>query len=292
MPKALTVTLNTGGSGYGISFWEQVYTCATQAFYDMEVKEGSRLGPKSSDTDDTMIGTIYHAFQEIYHKGGGEMRGFDTTTVELRQTAARPWDGPAMIRETAETLFRSYRAKYLPSHMGTIKKVEEPYELPLKKRPWWAPDGMPLTARMDLEVMTTKASCARLGRDHLMVEVGNYIVDFKTAKARWLNMAWAYVWRIQFAFYMMLWQWMNKNKKLKGLIVAAAFKKSNTHEFFLVRPPDLDTQKAVAEVLHTAWERYRADPIGANPFHCMAWGRPCLWGKEGVCKRHSGVFDG
>lgn len=281
------VKLNQGGSGFGISLWKQVLSCPLQAHYDSEVIDGAREGPQSAETDDTLIGTLFHKFQELYHKKS-TARGFDTTTVTFRQMAPRPWNKPDVVRATAEDLFRAYRVIYPPDYFGKVVAREKHYKMPLKKRPWWAPKSMPLTCQIDMEVKLGKESASKIVADHgLVVTPGGYLIDWKTAGSDWPNLGWQHVLELQFPFYMMMHKHMNPTKKISGLIVVAAFKRTKKFKMFLIQPPDENAQKMISELLSAAWDIYRDENPKGNPLNCFAYGRPCIWMVNGTCNRRA-----
>jgi hypothetical protein len=279
MTKALTVTIPSQGSGTGISYWDDWYSCPMKGF--LNDTEGR---PPSKDPN-LLIGTGVHALDEIYFKGGKKMRGFDTAVVEFKQKPAGEWDASAAIRQKADTIFRKFRLQCPPNYFGKVNYVEKRLVLPLKSRPDWAPDGMPLTAKIDLAVSLGAKNVRQLKEDHsLELASGLCLVDHKTAWADSPMLAWQWALSLQFPFYMLMWQKIMR-RKVKGLLVNVMTKNSYKWLVYHVPFPSKRGIAIVSHFLEGAWANYHQDPPECRPNRCMDWHRPCHWAVTNKCRR-------
>lgn len=104
-------TLGRGGSGVGLSFRFQQLKCPTKAKLDLESIASGRKG--SMDNDDTLAGTLLHAFMEMWDQIGVE---FDPMHVEFLNTygdsMCTPWRTPLHAEKAyrqALDVFIAYR---------------------------------------------------------------------------------------------------------------------------------------------------------------------------------------
>ena len=172
--KFLTINVGTGSQS-GYHYWKDWHTCPRKRFLDdQRISLGQTR--RSSDNPNFAIGSIWHGFMEPFFKGN---RKLDTTLVRFSQGNRRIWEPAESARATGTRLFKDFRVKYKPDIFGKPVAVEKLHRV---TKADWLPEGMVLTARLDLETKVAKKHTTKMAFEFgVNVPIGDYVVDHKSA---------------------------------------------------------------------------------------------------------------
>jgi hypothetical protein len=281
--KTILHTISSQGSPWGLSTWRSIAICSRRAALDAQAK--SERARSSADTIETQTGTIYHAFQEVYHSG--ELaREDDTTCIEFVQDGGH-WEPIEVARLKAEELFRGYRARYTAKYLGRVLHIEYPLDVSALDLPW-KPAGMPLTGRIDKVVKISLRDSMRLqAAERINLPPGIYACDYKTEGSNSPNLGDRYRNMLQFSAYQLMWNALHPTKKLAGFLVQPAIKSSRPSYGLHYVPPVGEAEERIVRVfLERAYEEFQRPAARANPTACFEYNRPCYWLVTGACPRY------
>lgn len=159
--------LEPGGSGNGVTNALKRLKCPRSVYYDnlrAEARADSSL-PVLVGTNGSLIGTLCHAYAEMYSQG----HEFEPTDVEFwcPDGYTFPDDFEDLYFEAAR-IFDAFKKKFRPGLGGTLLHAEKFFEYENDVNP-----AKPLTARIDA-IFRFDSTLNDLGMDP-----GTYIVDYK-----------------------------------------------------------------------------------------------------------------
>jgi hypothetical protein len=273
-----------GGSPHGISKHRQYLTCPMQATLDEEARRDGQ--PTSSEGSFTQIGSVFHAFQELYHNKAIK-REVDTARIEFTQDGI-PMDWMEESRLEGERLFRAYRTNFQTNRYGRVLFVEKLLDMSTaKKRPPWLPEGVLLTGKLDLGVRVSSNTSMRLKlKERVDVPVGLYGVDWKTSSSNHPGVADKYRYDIQPKTYQLMWNWLNPDKPMRGFLISMIIRTTKVAFKTVFIPPVTEEDEEIVynALLIAKEERERAQPR-CNIEACFRGNYPCKWLITGACKR-------
>jgi hypothetical protein len=177
--------LTAGGSGTGITWWLQALDCTHRMRLDNECRANKER--TSSDTWATLVGSLVHAYREIWYND--LERQFNTNDVTFVADGCPenhfPWGQPIPYKMLAEAqdIFNAYRLLQ-PRPLGDILAVEKYFprdeDDALKMQ---AAIGLtPITCKIDAFLtVTPQHARAIYERYNEVVTLGLWINDLKTA---------------------------------------------------------------------------------------------------------------
>lgn len=217
----LVVSKNMGGSsGRGISYYMNIAGCERRAYLDekLRLNHAALLGPDGAapvEANDSgaSIGTIFHAMMELYYGTQDSEYVIEIDDMDCQ---------PDLLE--AQRLFTAYRSRF-PSNEWNVVGVE--VDLPARGDTNQAfrlmqQLGFEFTARLDAVVEITEEHIAagllirRPGLNGIVP--GRYIIDHKTMSARRNDAPLFYRQSPQFIMYPWLWNFLNPELKVLGMI--------------------------------------------------------------------------
>ena len=270
--RAVLQTINSSGSGFGVSYWSRWMGCPAKAHY----AETSNIKGKPKKA--LVLGSVAHGLLELYYKlamkSVNRALALNTTAVSFVDDAGDPADVKEDARLEGERIFRAYRLTYPPDEFGTILAVERLYKDVGK-----AVICKPFSFKPDMELNLSKAEAKSLFKSRrIKVDKGYWLVDHKTDGGfPWSDQA--FMDAVQFAAYCMEWQEFFPDRELNGLLVNVLPKTKNPEFRTLVYPyPSKKKQEIAKNFLAQAQERragaYASGVAKANIAHCYTYG-PC-----------------
>jgi len=270
-PKPILQTVQTGGSGTGISYWRELALgCARRAQLRQEEDEQQNRHLSGS----LGTGTILHALMAAYYSGKA------TSVVKIGFTEGTTYDEEARIE--AERLFSAYRVEHKPDEFGEVIGVEvDISESPAVEV---AVGIAPFTARLDLVVKMDAATCRRLS--YLgQLQPGIYIVDHKTTAYMTAASYERYARDLQFIAYQVAYNAMCSPSTCKGLIVNVLTKTKTPEVVRILVPPPTTVDRAILAVV-TNQARQKRTSNAPNPDRCFDYNSVCPFLTNGRCFRH------
>lgn len=277
--KIILQSKSSGGSGTGVSYYNSLLGCPRKAqLRAKEMENNPYNGMTGSLPLD--IGTIFHEFLELYYTDP-KARMQNPSAIQFVQDSGDPAALDEQARLEAERLFRAYRTKFPSDELGSVVALEEQLEGEVVES---AVGVSPFTARLDMVVKIGVKDCRRLQNTrNIEVTPGYYIVDHKTATARYGNIRDIYTNSLQFTAYYLAWNAVHPKQKVQGTLVNIVFKNKEVRFETIVVPPPTGIQiKALHNMFRIAKSR---DPDEANSTQCFMWGRTCKYLTDGLCDR-------
>ncbi len=283
--KTILHTLNSGGSGSGLSYYSQwAGGCPKKATLDTAARE-KFTGDSSTGSHALGIGRILHAFLELHYKRG--MKGvFDTSVVKFSDVVD---DGE---RTEAEAIFRSYRINHPPDEWGEVVECEDKY--PKTKSQAAAIEEAvgisPYTFTPDL-VVNIGAKQVRTLQDTrglILPKPGLYMVDHKS-EGMWDAAAMdRHTNKQQFTAYQLGYNAANPKRPVLGLIDNILMKtKGYDVRTLFIPPPGKLAIQSLHSFLRYCVTMMKVMPDWAVPtdYNCFPRGKCCYWYTEGSCER-------
>jgi hypothetical protein len=159
--------LEPGGSGNGVTNALKRMKCPRSVYYsDMYEEARTKSGaPKLVGTNGSLIGTLCHAYAEMYSQG----HEFEPVDVEFLCPEGYTFpDDFGDLHVEAARIFDAFKKKFRPGFGGTLLHAEKFFEYENDVNP-----AKPLTARIDA-IFRFDSTLNDLG-----VDPGTYIVDYK-----------------------------------------------------------------------------------------------------------------
>lgn len=274
---------SSGGSPAGLSFWLSFLGCRRRQLLDKDMGSSFAAG----------VGTLYHTLKELYYGPQG-----DEFVFEYQEGPEDPnW-------QEALRLFKGFRQRFPNDEFTEVVGVEVDISVgaagSVLGEPMAASEiamaaearhlyGVPyLTGRIDMVVYVDEDCAAKHRESGLMLEEGYYLLDTKSKGQLRQDMAFKFQHSFQSVAYQMMWNQLNPDKPVKGMIfdVVIRHKKLEDRSFVrvLVPPPtaaDLDTLRHTLNLCHQIRETLGDD--FANPTECFGWG-PCRHLTSGACE--------
>ncbi len=292
-----------GGSGRGMSYYESYVECPKRTALRAR-KRLDRSAPKELVAGASGVGTIFHAYQDVYHQDPVDVhRGmFD---VEFT--------GQPVEEEVIEKgffLHQRYRDRFRQDFWGRVIHTERRFpesELDVERivnavmpgTVFAKPenidvDAPPFTVQYDLTTLAGPQHVAAWKDEwDIVAEPGYYIIDWKSVNALRKHLTLEMLWKLQFVGYQVAFQAMFPNISLKGLIAVCVTRtKDPKIRPILIPFPNQRRQRALTDLFQTV-ERTITDSemrIEARPGggHCFSWGAPCEFLTSGECMQDSG----
>ena len=272
--KQLLHTIQSSGSSNGWSKHQAWLGCTRRAYLD---EQAQLQGTGNHETIQTLIGSIFHGFQEVYHRAGS----FENIAIEFSHDSAVAGIIVEEARQKAESIFTSYAARHEPTFWGRIHSVETPYEIDIYGQPY-------VTCRIDLETQITKQDIRRIERIYPqllgLLRTGPTIIDWKTDSG-WRGGFTAEYYRssVQNSLYQMVAA--ANGKAPVQLLFIVCYKTKGTPIVPVYCPPPTEKEIAfVQQQLKYAAQRMREADTGIeNSLHCWDYNRPCPWMATNFC---------
>lgn len=266
-----------GGSSYGLSFYFSFLGCRRQQLLDKEHGSGDAAG----------IGTLFHLLKEHYYRGELE----DGVVLEYQE-------GPEDFRwQEALRMFEAYRARYPHDEFTKVVGVEvdlgygsDDENSVAAREACLERYGVPvITGRADMVIYVDEECAAKHAETGLPLTEGYYILDTKTKKSLRRDMAFKFQHSFQAILYQDLWNLMNPDSPVQGMIFDVAARHVNLKDSsflrILVPPPVPDDLRMLKNLLARAEEcRLQFGPDAVNPLECFRFGA-CRHLMSGACQR-------
>lgn len=288
MTKELVETYELhGGSKAGSHFWMNLAQCPIKTVHD---KQSRGAGPQIL-TAGRGIGTIYHAFMDLYHSE----KEFDPFELRFVDKDGLPIEADPVARADASKLYHCYRDKFTPDAFGDVVATEWPFPTTAEDEVKVAKAvGLPVfTGVLDMLVDMKPEHCDRLNYNFgTNFEPGIYGLDHKTEKARMASIVDEYKDSLQFTGYSLAYEAVT-GTPLKGFIASICFKLKSP-EWWVIQVDGLDTaieQKAAWQgFAQYASMLYANDSFPANPAACYGkFRKPCDHLVSGRCMRYGAL---
>lgn len=280
-------TLPQGGSGMGYSHYEKYYTCPKMATLDLE---GAKMGIRSEadSVREVQIGVLCHAFLDAYHTGAIEKESdlvFDTSSPH--PSYAEPeWE------ERARDIMRQYIDLYPANSLGEIvvaeRQIPDPEDPEEEKLVSSFYGKVPVTAKPDLLTLITEENQDSIEEARgIRPEAGYYLVDHKTCGSISGFLLDKYRYSIQFMHYIKMWELVEPNYPIEGIIVNLISRNKKFDSHTLILPTiDMMDESVVANFFNIAHDIKTHAPGVANPQACFKFNRICKYLENGMCKRY------
>mgnify|MGYP001610614931 CR=1 FL=1 len=285
MVKPILHSLNSGGSGFGMSYygrWAQ--GCPKRATLDTAA--AIKYEPGSSDDNDAFgLGRLLHAYLELHYKRG--VKGiFDTAAVKFSGSYVHDEH-----RVKAEAIFRAYRINHGPLELGAVLEVEKGY--PENKKQAQSIEEVvgvsPYTFKPDMVIRSGRRDMARLQKVYrcILPKPGKYLVDHKSEGGEDASTLDRYLNRLQFTAYMLGYNAIHVDDPCLGLIVNVLKK---TQGFGVRRvyvplpsPEHIKALHAFLRYCVTMMKTMGDWPVPSE-YNCWPRNRVCYWRTTGDCK--------
>lgn len=213
LPELLRLSLNSGGSGHGMSYWTQAAACGLKAIFDDEKRAAWAVEPSSIPTFDRSklnafaVGGVYHKLHELWRLGKLSGTWFDF---------AEPLEDASVA--LGIRLFREWHAHWPRDFWGKQLAVE--LNLPRSdaaRETLTSMFGEVVNAQPDLAVYISEDDLPRVReRCPVLTRPGNYLIDFKTAGGKYDDLY--YTGGTQALWYPMAWEIEFPDLPLEGII--------------------------------------------------------------------------
>lgn len=274
--KPVLHTLGGTGTPHGFSFFDELVNgCERRARLNIVASLAGETRPALSGKFGMDRGTVFHAFQRLYHLSGD--RTWSTTAVRFDNISPNTYTD--RVRKVGETLFRAYRVNFAPNFFGTVLDAEKPRNMRCREY------NFPVSIQCDLEVKVTGASRKRILRTFTdldeNLDTGIWNVDFKSAKdaAQRERLREYYQNNLRFPFYSRYLR-QELGAKVRGTMILVAFEEPIGEYDLIVLPyhaPHEPLQRFLdaAYVVHTKWSNPAAlDRLNTRGCHNY-WGDRC-----------------
>lgn len=251
LPKLISLTKNSGGSGMGFSHYTSAAECGRTERLSQEYNTMVRNGevPAPATKNHFSIGSAYHMLQELWRCPPPEGYILDQHELEFNENA-----------KEAVRLFRAYQSKFIADLWG--KTIVMEHKLPFTPGAAKAIAdeffGLRITGKPDMVTYMddNQVAKANLHRGLNLPCAGYYMVDFKTASA--LKDDTYYSEGAQAILYPYLWMQEYSDQPIVGtiydIVVRNDKKKDKTPTFHAVyspyEPARLDMLKGTIAMAH------------------------------------------
>lgn len=267
--------LTFGGSGRGISHFQKIVECPRKARLDRETFEQSPEIHMSGAAD---IGTLFHAFMDLYHNGDGVKLVTQDVVFVGPENITVTVDPEARL--DAERLFRAYQDRFSATYLGKVSSVE----LQLSALIPGLPKG--LTCRIDMDTVLNQSHCRRIEKTSgIKLAPGRYLVDHKTTRALMGNTVESYQNSHQATLYQLMYKHCFPQRKLKGMLFNVIVKTKQPR--FILIPVEYPGRSAVESLKRflTGAAKFEHDFVDwANSGACF-FPYSCRHFESGACNR-------
>lgn len=267
-----THIIQKGGSGHksGIHYYQRLTQCPRQARLGEEANLVSERA--ISPNPNFQIGTLFHAYLELYY-GGHPANAVQFTTDD--GTEITP-DSKCLTE--AQRLFRAYRTIFKRTELGQPLCLEEVFPRnDAEKEKILEVLGVPqLTIKPDMVTKITRPGMVQelINPPDGGLSAGYYLVDYKTAGRRSDKRILERQVELQFSVYQAVWNAIFPEKTLSGCLVRVAYKlKVPIFETIYVEPIGSVGLEVVRNFFAGALHMLEVMPDWANGSACKgAWG--------------------
>jgi len=280
MPLQIHVEL--GGSGTGITYHLANVACPRRRQLDDESPAQSSLAEGADER-----GTAFHGLLAYYYKTGD--RGFDTRDTRFVHKG-KPWVVPKEALDKARRMFQHYRTVFPPTEFGRRVDIEKVYKIQSSVELDWKPQGVTLTAQIDLGANLAVKQAKGLAGRGVLVPPGYLVVDHKTVGGFHPILPSKYQLDIQNKTYQLVVGYAKKIQPVGGLINLVTAEERPKFWSFFVPPPTENDRKVIRNLLQLSQvhldDRAHGLLAEANPTSCLDFNKVCHHFTEGRCKRY------
>lgn len=276
-----------GGSPRGLSYFKALMKCPRSAKLRAQYPDLDSSGD-GEKLNALKVGTHLHTLLELYH---GRILSPKWADGCLSSGGDMGFAGTDINQAEAFRLYRAYTDRVREEEWGKVKAVE--YSLPSEDNEIRRVEsivlskaGLDVTGRLDMvtEIDEERAN-ALLTTWGLFVLPGTYIVDYKTAGARFEASMLEHEDGLQFKLYPMMYEALT-GIRVQGTIVVRVFKyKVPVIEPIIVDYPSEDDKQVVYDYLKHAQFVETSMPNRAIASACFSENRVCPWYKNKMCDR-------
>ena len=275
-------TLRFGGSGNGITSLLPWFGCQKRAAYDERIRvEFSNREHIHLDKSGLNIGTLYHAFLELYFSQ--DKRYFDPTKVVFKAPNSE-LSLDDELRYEAERIFLHYQEKYPVESTGGVMEIEKVFpgnndslsEFLDKTFTYYSEEhksALPIKLTAQIDKITVLSS-----PNQFNLPSGVYSWDYKQHGRHESTLADQYLHSLQGKFYGIICQQIYKDK-YKGHIFDVCIRNKEPKFFpiFQEQPNEVDLIY-LQKLLGTAMANRTSSHIKeGNPLRCFDWGKACQY---------------
>lgn len=268
--------LNLTHSGTGFHHYLSYGQCPKRAtLYAQRDEQEARTLPSS---DGLLIGTLGHAYAELYYSGA---------VFEAEDVIFTPTVRPDALKE-AQRVWSAYAERHSADEFDEILSIEEKLEGAAIDKVV----GVPYTMKADLIIRLNSQQAA----DRLVkfrpslagIKPGVYGVDHKFLARRNSNMDVKYANSLQFVGYQLAWNALRPEQAVDGWIVNTVIKTKEVQFHSILVPPSSDQQVAALRSSLVYWKWMKDNnPQQTNPQddYCFGFTEGCQHFLSGACDR-------
>jgi len=275
--KALSLAVNSGGSGLGMSYYSGAAKCGRRARLSQERYQSFRdsnatLPPTKNHF---IVGSVFHKLHELARIN--EVDPFATPpTLDADEQYKNPNVAEGM------RLYRGWLRQWTLGFWGKTIAVEEH----LTDEETFAPASV--TAAIDMVVELDEAACERALTRGLDLKPGIYLCDWKTADGP--SDGTQYREGLQALWYPYVWQKFNPDKPPLGTIFDVTMKRSRRKDRSVLRddfqaffvPYGLESVETLRGMVMQGYRNVQEDV--PNRAECCDWrGEVCPFRVMGTC---------
>lgn len=255
-----------GGSGQGWSYWSSFLGCPRR--YALDQKSKAATDSKALAT----IGTYFHWLLEQYYQG--------VMAVNDEVAYERPADNSAW--NEALRMFFAYQQEFPYDEFEVIG-----CEVEIEAASEDIVGIAPFTGRIDMVVRVREDQIDQIYKTRgILLEPGVYLLDTKTTSKQ---MSYEFeFWQssIQLNAYMLVWDALHPNDKVKGTIVNVVQRnKKVIYRSHLIFPPEKDMKALVFQTLRRCQDLRDFNGEYTNVSRCYDYFKPCPHLVSGACDR-------
>lgn len=287
--KALSLAVNSGGSGLGMSYYSQASRCGRRARLSQERYQSFRdsNSPLPATKNHFIVGSVYHKLHEL-----ARIRSVDPTVETPTLDANEAYSNPNVAE--GMRLYRGWLRHWGLDYWGRCLGVEvhleddETFDYTVTDGVGYASSTVTVTGALDMVVDMDEAACERAKKRGLELTPGRRIIDWKSADGP--SDGSQYAGGMQALWYCHLWNKEHPDLPVDGIIFDVVMKRSRrkdrgVHEddfqaFYV--PCGLESIETLRGMIMQGYRNVLEDI--PNRSECVSWrGEVCTFRLMGTC---------